>query len=42
LVDGITIYTSLASTIVGFMLLAMDRVDSDLQDRLKIGRMTFR
>jgi putative membrane protein len=32
LVDSLTIYTPLASTIVGFMLLAMDRVGSDLQD----------
>jgi putative membrane protein len=32
LVDGLTIYTPLASTIVGFMLLAMDRVGADLQD----------
>jgi putative membrane protein len=32
LVDGLTIYTLLASTIVGFMLLAMDRVGADLQD----------
>lgn len=32
LVDSLTIYTPLASTIVGFMLLAMDRVGADLQD----------
>ncbi|MBO9134979.1 MULTISPECIES: bestrophin family protein [Rhizobium] len=32
LVDSLTIYTPLASTIVGFMLLAMDRIGSDLQD----------
>ena len=32
LVDSLTIYTPLASTIVGFMLLAMDRIGQDLQD----------
>ena len=32
LVDSLTIYTPLASTIVGFMLLAMDRIGADLQD----------
>jgi len=32
LVDSLTIYTPLASTIVGFMLLAMDRVGADLQN----------
>jgi ion channel-forming bestrophin family protein len=32
LVDSLTIYTPLASTVVGFMLLAMDRIGADLQD----------
>jgi len=32
LVDGLHLYTPLASTIVGFMFLAMDRIGSDLQD----------
>ena len=32
LVDSLGIYTPLASTIVGFMMLAMDRIGSDLQD----------
>ncbi|SFB04448.1 putative membrane protein [Rhizobium sp. NFR07] len=32
LVDTLTIYTPLASTVVGFMLLAMDRIGADLQD----------
>jgi len=32
LVDSLGIYTPLASTIVGFMMLAMDRIGGDLQD----------
>jgi putative membrane protein len=32
LVDSLTIFTPLASTAVGFMLLAMDRIGADLQD----------
>ncbi len=32
LVDSLTLFTPLASTAVGFMLLAMDRVGADLQD----------
>ncbi len=32
LVDSLTIFTPLASTVVGFMLLAMDRIGADLQD----------
>jgi ion channel-forming bestrophin family protein len=32
LVDTLTIYTPLASTVVGFMMLAMDRIGADLQD----------
>lgn len=32
LVDTLTIYTPLASSVVGFMLLAMDRIGADLQD----------
>lgn len=32
LVDTLTIYTPLASTVAGFMLLAMDRIGADLQD----------
>jgi putative membrane protein len=32
LVDSLTIYTPMASTIVGFMLLAMDQIGADLQD----------
>jgi putative membrane protein len=32
LVDTLTIFTPLASTVVGFMLLAMDRIGADLQD----------
>jgi putative membrane protein len=32
LVDTLTIYTPLASSVVGFMMLAMDRIGADLQD----------
>ncbi|WP_427025477.1 bestrophin family protein [Aureimonas ureilytica] len=32
MVDSLGLYTPLASTIVGFMMLAMDRIGSDLQD----------
>lgn len=32
LVDSLTIFTPLASTVVGFMLLAMDRIGADLQN----------
>jgi putative membrane protein len=32
LVDSLGLYTPLASSIVGFMMLAMDRIGSDLQD----------
>nr|WP_272955142.1 bestrophin family ion channel [Agrobacterium rubi] len=32
LVDSLTIFTPLASTAVGFTLLAMDRIGADLQD----------
>lgn len=32
LVDGLTVYTPMASFIVGFMMLAMDRVGADLQN----------